>query len=120
MLALVLAREKGVLSQEECCTKAKALAAIPDAIAAMLPTMTQQCRELAKAYRYASSFLYLGRGFNFPVALEGALKAAIAAGGPHLIEVPVGKMPSPWSLLRLRNRGGAADPDAPGVRGVTA
>ena len=28
----------------------------------------------ARAYRYASNFLYLGRGFNFPVALEGALK----------------------------------------------
>merc|ERR1719335_1559945 len=29
---------------------------------------------MAKTYRYASNFLYLGRGFNFPVALEGALK----------------------------------------------
>ena len=30
--------------------------------------------QTARAYRYASNFLYLGRGFNFPVALEGALK----------------------------------------------
>ena len=29
--------------------------------------------EMAKAFRYASNFLYLGRGYNFPVALEGAL-----------------------------------------------
>jgi acetolactate synthase-1/2/3 large subunit len=55
-----------------------------------------------------------------PEGLEGALKSAIAAGGPALIEVPVGQMPSPWSLLRLRNRGAAADPTAPRVRGVTA
>ncbi len=72
-------------------------------------------------------FMTLAKAFGVPAtqvtspqALEGALKAAIAAGGPHLIEVPVGKMPSPWSLLRLRNRGGAADPNAPAVRGVTA
>ncbi len=40
--------------------------------------------------------------------LEGALKDAIRAGGPHLIEVPVGRMPSPWGLLRLKPPGTAA------------
>jgi len=74
MLALVLARENGNLTREDCCAKAKELASIPDLISRMLPSMSSQCLELAKAYRYATSFLYLGRGFNFPVALEGALK----------------------------------------------
>lgn len=40
--------------------------------------------------------------------LEGALKDAIRAGGPHLIEVVVGRMPSPWGLLRLKSPGTAA------------
>ena len=72
-------------------------------------------------------FMTLAKAFGVPAtrvtspeALEGALKSAIAAGGPHLIEVPVGQMPSPWSLLRLRNQGAGADPTAPAVRGVTA
>lgn len=37
-----------------------------------------------------------------PAALEGALRSTIAAGGPSLIEVPVGEMPSPWHLMRLQ------------------
>jgi acetolactate synthase-1/2/3 large subunit len=72
-------------------------------------------------------FMTLAKAFGVPAtrvtspeALEGALKSAIAAGGPHLIEVPVGQMPSPWGLLRLRNQGAGADPTAPAVRGVTA
>ena len=40
--------------------------------------------------------------------LEGALKEAIRAGGPHLIEVTVGEMPSPWGLLRLKAPGAGA------------
>ena len=36
--------------------------------------MNDEIREIANVYRYASNFLYLGRGYNFPVALEGALK----------------------------------------------
>jgi acetolactate synthase-1/2/3 large subunit len=41
------------------------------------------------------------------VGLEGALREAIRAGGPHLIEVAVGQMPSPWGLLRLKAPGGS-------------
>ena len=70
-------------------------------------------------------FVAMAAAFGVPAvrvsdahALEGALKSAIAAGGPALIEVPVGNMPSPWSLLRLRNRGGATDTTAPRVRRV--
>ncbi|NNF03205.1 MAG: SIS domain-containing protein, partial [Rhodothermales bacterium] len=46
---------------------------IPDKIKSMLDS-NEDLLELAQGYRYASNFLYLGRGFNFPVALEGALK----------------------------------------------
>merc|ERR1719223_2113075 len=34
----------------------------------------EKIKEMASTYRYAHNFLYLGRGYNFPVALEGALK----------------------------------------------
>jgi acetolactate synthase-1/2/3 large subunit len=42
--------------------------------------------------------------------LEGALKEAIRGGGPHLIEVEVGRMPSPWGLLRLKMPGSSTGP----------
>jgi acetolactate synthase-1/2/3 large subunit len=67
-------------------------------------------------------FVALAKSFGIPAArvedaagLEDALKRAIAAGGPALIEVPVGKMPSPWTLLRLRGTNPSAPP-APKVR----
>ena len=66
---------------------------------------------LAKAFGVAAARV------TDAAALEGALRSAIAAGGPALIEVPVGTMPSPWTLLRLKGRNGqAADPSAPRVR----
>ncbi|GAB5519858.1 MAG: glutamine--fructose-6-phosphate transaminase (isomerizing) [Rhodothermales bacterium] len=46
---------------------------IPDKIRAVLE-LDGEVEAMAKVYRYASNFLYLGRGYNFPVALEGALK----------------------------------------------
>jgi acetolactate synthase-1/2/3 large subunit len=60
-------------------------------------------------------FVALARAFGVDAVkvgdaagLEGALKEAIRAGGPHLIEVAVGRMPSPWGLLRLKVPGRAA------------
>jgi glucosamine--fructose-6-phosphate aminotransferase (isomerizing) len=74
MIALVVAKARGELSPEDAAAKAKALWAVPDLIAKVLPSLSSATLDLARSYRYASSFLYLGRGFNFPVALEGALK----------------------------------------------
>ena len=62
-----------VISEEEQKRYAAAMVAIPDQIAAVL-AQEEKIKTLAKSYRFASSFLYLGRGCNFPVALEGALK----------------------------------------------
>merc|ERR1711943_107593 len=47
---------------------------LPDKIASVLKSSAQDIIMASKVFRYASNFLYLGRGFNFPVALEGALK----------------------------------------------
>ena len=72
MLALKLA-EGRTLSRAEMAHNLQALAALPDKVRAVLD-MDAEIEEMAQVYRYASNFLYLGRGFNFPVALEGALK----------------------------------------------
>ncbi|MEZ4694882.1 MAG: glutamine--fructose-6-phosphate transaminase (isomerizing) [Rhodothermales bacterium] len=72
MIALKLAQGK-TLSDEQFRDYLNQLAAIPDQIRNVLQ-ISDQLADLAQVYRYASNFLYLGRGFNFPVALEGALK----------------------------------------------
>ena len=49
------------------------LSSIPDKVAAVLKT-SEQVKAIAAKYKDARDFLYLGRGYNFPIALEGALK----------------------------------------------
>ncbi len=73
MLALSLGKEKQTLSTAEYEEIVTELAAIPDKMERML-VCDQLIAELAKCYTYARNFIYLGRGYNFPVALEGALK----------------------------------------------
>ena len=72
MIALKLA-EGRTLSDAEHREALRALTAIPDQVREVL-ALDDQLRQMAQVYRYASNFLYLGRGYNFPVALEGALK----------------------------------------------
>ncbi|MBR7027073.1 MAG: glutamine--fructose-6-phosphate transaminase (isomerizing) [Bacteroidales bacterium] len=73
MLALALGFELGTLDRKEYCRTISELAAIPDKMKETLQT-NDYIKDLSKIYTYASNFLYLGRGFNYPVALEGALK----------------------------------------------
>ena len=73
MIALKLAKDR-TLSDAELATHIQALAAVPEQVRDVLETTDDTLRSMAKVYRYASNFLYLGRGYNFPVALEGALK----------------------------------------------
>ena len=72
-IALLLGRERGVLSQDDLRRHLDALALIPDQLRRVL-AQDDRIQTLARDYRLASNFLYLGRGVNFPVALEGALK----------------------------------------------
>ncbi|GBG33205.1 Glutamine--fructose-6-phosphate aminotransferase isomerizing [Hondaea fermentalgiana] len=75
MFTLVLAVQTGALLQDEANRLGLELAEIPDKIARMLNEDTlNKIQNMASTYRYAHNFLYLGRGTNFPVALEGALK----------------------------------------------
>ena len=73
LLALALANAKGTVCHDEFISLTKELGQIPDKIDKLLKE--NDCiKQLARTYTYATNFLYLGRGWNYPVALEGALK----------------------------------------------
>ena len=74
LFALRLAQLKGTISDERFATLVKGLAMIPEQVDWILKTQQQTIRSIADKYRGATDFLYLGRGYNFPIALEGALK----------------------------------------------
>ena len=73
MLALALGMAKGPVGQEEYEETIKELLVIPDKIKKILE-QNDKIQKLATTFTYAHNFLYLGRGWNYPVALEGALK----------------------------------------------
>ena len=73
MIALRLAKAKGTLSTSDYKRHLVALETSPEKIEIALKS-DALAKEIAENYKNATNFLYLGRGFNFPVALEGALK----------------------------------------------
>jgi len=73
MLALCIGREKGTIEEKKYLRILKELANIPDKITKILH-QNDRIADFAKTFTYAQNFIYLGRGYNHPVALEGALK----------------------------------------------
>tara|TARA_R110001592_G_scaffold2956_3_gene16564 strand:+ start:2501 stop:4339 length:1839 start_codon:yes stop_codon:yes gene_type:complete len=73
MMALMIAEKKGSLSESKYRALLFELESVPEKVAKAL-LLNDQLEEIAKVFKDARNFLYLGRGFNFPVALEGALK----------------------------------------------
>ncbi len=73
MFALALAEARGTMERDEYIRVVKGLSEIPDLIREVLKT-NEKVADLARTFTYAHNFLYLGRGFSYPVALEGALK----------------------------------------------
>ena len=73
MLALALAKEKGTISNDDYMHIVKELHEIPAKIKEVLK-LNDRIADLSRTFTYARNFLYLGRGFSYPVALEGALK----------------------------------------------
>jgi glucosamine--fructose-6-phosphate aminotransferase (isomerizing) len=73
MIALRLAKAKGTLSNSDFHRYLQELETIPDKVKEALETNTK-AKEIAATFKDAPNCLYLGRGYNFPVALEGALK----------------------------------------------
>ena len=73
MLALCLAKERQTISDELYHQMVKELTRMPEKLEQALRT-NEQIERLAPIFTYAKNCLYLGRGYNYPVALEGALK----------------------------------------------
>lgn len=73
MLALCIGREKGTINEEQYLRIVRELGQIPSKIERVLG-QDKLIGDFAKIFSYAQNFIYLGRGYNFPVALEGALK----------------------------------------------
>lgn len=73
MLALTLAKEKKTIDGEQYLAVVKELGCIPDKMKEVLK-LNDCIAELSKIFTYAHNFIYLGRGYSYPVALEGALK----------------------------------------------
>lgn len=73
MFALAVGRLRGTLDDAQFRTVAQDLRRIPQLIEEVLK-LDEKVRDLSKIFTYAHNFLYLGRGYNYPTALEGALK----------------------------------------------
>src|SRR5690348_9049683 len=73
MIALKVAKAKGTINQSRYATLLAEMAALPEKVAAILEN-GKQLQSIAVKYKDAINALYLGRGYNFPIALEGALK----------------------------------------------
>ncbi|MGN0227748.1 MAG: glutamine--fructose-6-phosphate transaminase (isomerizing) [Paludibacteraceae bacterium] len=73
MLALCIGREKGTLTKEHFMRIVRELGQIPNKISRVLE-QEKRIADFAKTFTYAQNFIYLGRGYNYPVAMEGALK----------------------------------------------
>jgi glucosamine--fructose-6-phosphate aminotransferase (isomerizing) len=73
MMAIIMGYKRGTLHEERYRRLLHELEAIPDKIQQTLG-LNEQIKYIAGEFKDASNFLYLGRGYNFPVALEGALK----------------------------------------------
>ena len=73
MIALAMGEARGTIDRDEYLKVVKGLNEIPDKIREVLKS-NDRVKDLARIFTYAHNFLYLGRGFSYPVALEGALK----------------------------------------------
>ncbi len=73
MLALCIGKEKGTMSEEQYLRIVRELGQIPNKISRVLE-QEKRIADFSKTFTYAQNFIYLGRGYNYPVAMEGALK----------------------------------------------
>ena len=73
LLALYLGQQRGVLTEKESLEHVRALNGLPVKMETLLGC-DEQIEKLSREFHRAQDFLYLGRGINYPIALEGALK----------------------------------------------
>jgi glucosamine--fructose-6-phosphate aminotransferase (isomerizing) len=73
LIALQIAQSKGTIAQSKLRQILYELEAVPEKIKEVL-ALDEEIKKIAAVYKDANNFLYLGRGYNYPVAMEGALK----------------------------------------------
>ena len=73
MIALIVAQRKGTIAEQKLHELLVEIERIPSNVERAL-TLNDQIKNIAATFKDAHNFIYLGRGYNFPVALEGALK----------------------------------------------
>jgi len=73
MMAIIVGNKKGTITESQYISLLTELETIPQKVEKALKS-NEQIIEIAEKFKDAKNFLYLGRGYNFPVALEGALK----------------------------------------------
>ncbi len=73
MMALCIGRERKTISESRFISLLKEIESIPDKIEKIL-TSNDAIKELSQIFTYAHNFIYLGREYSYPVAMEGALK----------------------------------------------
>ncbi|MEW5798301.1 MAG: glutamine--fructose-6-phosphate transaminase (isomerizing) [Bacteroidota bacterium] len=73
LITILIARQRGAITADQAKGICKELLALPDKVQTMLKN-TSEVERIAEEFKSTANFLYLGRGYNFPVALEGALK----------------------------------------------
>jgi len=73
MIALIVAQKKGSITEQKLHELLVEMETIPAKVERALK-LNDQIKEIAETFKDVTNFLYLGRGYNFPVALEGALK----------------------------------------------
>ncbi len=73
MIAMATAELRGTLSREDIAELGKVILKLPELVKRVLK-LNDRIERLSLIYTYARNFMYLGRGYNYPVALEGALK----------------------------------------------
>jgi glucosamine--fructose-6-phosphate aminotransferase (isomerizing) len=74
LMALYIAHKRGTISDSRYHQLITELETIPDKVKQVIENTNEQVKFIAESLKDAPNFLYLGRGYNFPVALEGALK----------------------------------------------
>jgi glucosamine--fructose-6-phosphate aminotransferase (isomerizing) len=74
MMAIYVAYKRGKITESKYHQLIIELDTIPDKVKHIIDSTNEQVKKIAEIYKNAHNFLYLGRGYNFPVALEGALK----------------------------------------------
>ncbi|MEN8141433.1 MAG: glutamine--fructose-6-phosphate transaminase (isomerizing) [Thermodesulfobacteriota bacterium] len=74
LLTLYLGQVRGTIGVDEARELGRGLVALPAVLEEELPRLHEQLEDMARGFTRCRDFLYLGRGVNFPIALEGALK----------------------------------------------